>query len=85
MESTPGNYEIVGNPGSLKVGGKLITSTSMVGKLKSGNVITVNSASNTTAVTSSSENVSIVAATSTAPKTKTYDLPTISNVMSLAD
>lgn len=84
MESTPGNYEIVGNPGSLKVGGKLITSTSMMGKLKSGNVITVNSASNTTVVTSSSENVSVVAETSTA-KTKTYDLPTISNVMSLAD
>ncbi|KAF5298466.1 hypothetical protein FQR65_LT01245 [Abscondita terminalis] len=43
VESTPGNYELVGNGGPISVGGKFITN---LGKIKSGSVLSVTSTSN---------------------------------------
>lgn len=39
VESTPGNFEIVGNHGPISLGGKIVPTTTI--KVKPGNVITV--------------------------------------------
>lgn len=51
MESTPGNFEIVGNHGPISLDGKLIPATSVIGKVKTATVVTSTSAGGTTGQT----------------------------------
>lgn len=70
----------------MKVGGKVLTSTSVMGKFKPGNIITVSSPSTSgVIVSSSSQNSNMSANSANASAAVTFDLPTISNVMSLAN
>lgn len=82
VESSPGNYEVISN-GSLKVNGKSPTNTSVGGKAKPTNIITVSSASPSALVYSSAQGTS--GSVSIVSKGKTFDLPTIASVMSLAE
>lgn len=70
----------------MKVNRKVLTNTSSVGKFKSGNVITVTSPSTSGMLMSTSQNSSNNSGNSVNASTAmSFDLPTISNVMSLAD
>lgn len=71
VESTPGNFEVVGN-GPIAVGGKLLATTSVIGKIKPGNVITVTSPSNMS-------NVSATSTNSPKPATVSQNKPSAAN------
>jgi hypothetical protein len=47
VESTPGNFELLGS-GPIAVNGKILASTSVIEKIKSGNIVTVTAPSGTT-------------------------------------
>lgn len=61
MESTPGNFELLGS-GPIAVNGKILASTSVIEKIKSGNIVTVSAPSgpSSTQLTSANQKVNTV-------------------------
>ncbi|KYB27503.1 MYND-type zinc finger-containing chromatin reader ZMYND8 isoform X1 [Tribolium castaneum] len=62
VESTPGNFELLGS-GPIAVNGKILASTSVIEKIKSGNIVTVTAPSGptNTQLTSANQKVNTVA------------------------